>query len=142
MRLLIQETLFNMHVNDDKNNELLKHAQNLSNENYIGNVYDKEVFSVLTEFSIILLNEDYTLNKNINIIKNDNSVLVYLINNYDKGHFEALIPKNNNLYLNYDIYKNMVKIIENKIILKFNENKDKYDIIIEEKNQIIFLILT
>ena len=81
MRLLIQETLFNMHVNDDKNNELLKHAQNLSNENYIGNVYDKEVFSVLTEFSIILLNEDYTLNKNINIIKNDNSVLVYLINN-------------------------------------------------------------
>ena len=133
MRLLIKETLYNMHINDDKNSELFNHTQNLSNENYRGNIYDIDAFSVLTEFSIILVNEDYTFNKNINIIKNDNPVLVYLIGNYDENHFEALISKNNNLYLNYDFNKNMVKIIENKIISKFNENKDKYDKIIEEK---------
>ena len=82
-----------MHKNDNKDNELLKNGQNISNENYRGNIYDIEAFSLLSEFNIILLNEDYTINKNINIFKNDNSVIVYLIQNYNKDHFEAIIPK-------------------------------------------------
>ena len=45
MRLLIQDTLKNMYKLDDKNKkDILKHANNISDENFKGNHYDIEAF--------------------------------------------------------------------------------------------------
>ena len=51
-----------MYKLDDKNKkDILKHANNISDENFKGNHYDIEAFSLLTGFNIILLNYDYTV---------------------------------------------------------------------------------
>lgn len=131
MRLLIQDTLKNMYKLDDKNKkDILKHANNISDENFKGNHYDIEAFSLLTGFNIILFNYDYTVDNNINIVKNDNSTIVYLIQNENKNHIDALIPKNNCLYINYEFYKTIAKNINDKIICKYNENNNLNDKII------------
>jgi len=131
MRLLIQDTLKNMYKLDEKNKkDILKHANNISDENFKGNHYDIEAFSLLTGFNIILLNYDYTVDNNINIVKNDNSTIVYLIQNENKNHIDALIPKNNCLYINYEFYKTIAKTINDKIICKYNENNNLNDKII------------
>ena len=132
MRYLIKETLINMYKLNNENKEILKHAQNIINENHKGNMYDIEAFSLLTEFNIIILNDDFSIDKNINKINTDDRATVYLIQNIERDHIEALIPKNTNLYINYEFYSNMSKIINDKIILKYNEINNMNNKIINE----------
>ena len=53
----------------NENKEILKHAQNITNENYKGNINDIESSSLLTEFNIIILNSNFSFDKNVNKIR-------------------------------------------------------------------------